>query len=261
MNAAMRIPYSACPLCDATSFTPEATGDCSRHPLYKRPLPPAIKWLRCTSCGHVFTDGYFTPEAAALIFSDIQIGQRVGHNIEALRNVAARMVEKILPYAASGPWLDVGFGNGALLFAAQEFGFTPIGIDVRAENVAALARFGIEGHASDLEGLTLPQPCKVISLADVLEHMPFPKKGLAAVHRLLADDGVALISMPNSETALWRVFNETSTNPYWGEIEHYHNFSRSRLYDLLRETGFEPVRYGVSERYRACMEVIARKAR
>jgi hypothetical protein len=46
-----------------------------------------------------------------------------------------------------------------------------------------------------------------------------------------------------------------------GSIEHYHNFSRSRLYALLRETGFEPVRYGISERYRACMEVIARKAR
>ena len=49
-------------------------------------------------------------------------------------------------------------------------------------------------------------------------------------------------------------------NPYWAEIEHCHNFSRSRLYALLREMGFEPVRYGISERYRACMEVIARKA-
>jgi hypothetical protein len=31
-------------------------------------------------------------------------------------------------------------------------------------------------------------------------------------------------------------------NPYWAEIEHCHNFSRSRLYALLREMGFEPVR-------------------
>jgi hypothetical protein len=30
---------------------------------------------------------------------------------------------------------------------------------------------------------------------------------------------------------------------------------------LLREIGFEPLRYGISERYRACMEVIARKRR
>jgi hypothetical protein len=49
-------------------------------------------------------------------------------------------------------------------------------------------------------------------------------------------------------------------NPYWGEIEHYHNFGRRRLYALLEEHGFEPARYGVSFRYRACMEVIARRS-
>lgn len=171
------------------------------------------------------------------------------------------MVEKVLPYVTAGTWLDVGFGSGALLFAAQEYGFVSVGIDLRADNVAALKKFGIEGYACDLENLTLDRPCHVISLADVLEHMPFPKTGLAAVHRLLADDGIALISMPNSETVLWRVFNDSGTNPYWGELEHYHNFGRSRLYSLLAKMGFEPLKYGVSDRYRVSMEVIARKAR
>lgn len=32
-----------------------------------------------------------------------------------------------------------------------------------------------------------------------------------------------------------------------------------RLYELLEEHGFEPLHYSVSERYRACMEVIARR--
>ncbi len=261
MTDTMRIPFDACPLCESTSFAHEATGDCSRHALYKRELSPRMKWNRCTVCDHIFTEGYFTPEAAALIFSQTQIGQRVGHDIERQRSIAAPMVEKVLPYVTGGIWLDVGFGNGALLFAAQEYGFTPVGADVRADNVAALRKFGIEAHTGDLDSLTLDRRCHVISLADVLEHMPFPKTGLNAVHRLLADDGVALISMPNSETALWRVFNESGTNPYWGELEHYHNFGRSRLYSLLGEMGFEPLKYGVSQRYRACMEVIARKAR
>jgi protein O-GlcNAc transferase len=50
-----------------------------------------------------------------------------------------------------------------------------------------------------------------------------------------------------------------NANPYWGEIEHYHNFSRARLYTLLEEFAFKPQSYGISERYRACMEVIATK--
>ena len=51
--------------------------------------------------------------------------------------------------------------------------------------------------------------------------------------------------------------NEQYLNLYLGELEHYHNFSKSRLYSLLAECGFEAVRYGISERYRVCMVVIA----
>jgi protein O-GlcNAc transferase len=55
-----------------------------------------------------------------------------------------------------------------------------------------------------------------------------------------------LVPMPNTE-------------PYWGEMERYHNFSRTRLYALLQSHGFEPVRHGTSERYWVCMEVVAVK--
>ena len=97
-------------------------------------------------------------------------------------------------------------------------------------------------------------------MADVLEHMPYPKVGLEAAHRLLQPGGVLLVSIPNMGSAVWKAMDDGNANPYWGEIEHYHNFDRERLYALLAEGGFEPVRYGVSHRYRACMEVIAVRA-
>lgn len=96
-------------------------------------------------------------------------------------------------------------------------------------------------------------------MADVLEHVPFPKDCLAAVHKLLNKDGITLISMPNSDSILWQAMNKMNANPYWAEIEHFHNFGKDRLYRLLKECGFEPLRYGISERYRACMEIVARK--
>ena len=96
-------------------------------------------------------------------------------------------------------------------------------------------------------------------MADVLEHMPFPKQGLIAANKLLRTGGVLLVSMPNSENIVWRLTTEQNSNPYWGELEHYHNFGRSRLYRLLEDHGFTAVRYGVSERYRMCMEVVAVK--
>lgn len=62
------------------------------------------------------------------------------------------------------------------------------------------------------------------------------------------------------ESMVWQAKDRQRANPYWAEIEHYHNFGRRRLYALLSEMGFEPVRDGISERYRAGMEVITRKS-
>lgn len=102
-----------------------------------------MNWNHCTACGHVFTEGYFTPEGAALVFSSTNTSQKLGQDLERQRMLAARMVEKVLPYVSDGTWLDVGFGNGALLFTAQEYGFTPVGADLRTENVTQLKALGI----------------------------------------------------------------------------------------------------------------------
>lgn len=169
------------------------------------------------------------------------------------------MVDRVAREGVSaGRWLDVGFGNGSLLCTAHEYGFYPVGLDLRETSVAELSQIGIESHVSDIADYQSGDKFSVISLADVLEHMPFPKSGLQAARRLIKTDGVLFVSLPAMGCALWEFLDAQNINPYWVEIEHYHNFTRQRLYQLLEETGFKPVRYGISERYRACMEVIAR---
>ena len=85
-------------------------------------------------------------------------------------------------------------------------------------------------------------------------------EGLAAARRLLQPGGVLFLSMPHYDCTAWRLLDAANANPYWAELEHFHNFSRRRLHALLEESGFVPVHYNVSERYRVCMEVIARRA-
>ena len=256
-----RIKYEECPLCGSKEFKGFFRTDCSRHPLYHPAISPEMTWCKCSICGHVFTDGYFTSEAADLVFSKTNESQRVGFDLEKQRYVSSTMIEKILPYFESGNWLDIGFGNASLLYTAEEYGFTPVGVDLRRDNVAALASSGIEAHCVDIVDFKEQSGrFSVVSMADVLEHMPFPGQALKAVHSLLHDDGVLFVSMPNSDSALWRGLNNHNANPYWSELEHYHNFGRRSLYKLLEESGFVPVRFGISQRYRVCMEVIARKA-
>ncbi|ACK51223.1 Methyltransferase type 11 [Methylocella silvestris BL2] len=247
----------SCPLCGGHDIPLVLGADCTKHALYQKTLPPVINWRECGDCGHVFTEGWFDAAAAEVVFAKTHPNQTVGHDMERQRPVSARIVASVARRVSSGDWLDVGFGNGSLLFAAEEWGFRPVGLDLRRDNVAMLQSLGYEAHCLSIEALDHRQRYDVISMADVLEHLPFPREGLAAARALLRPGGALFLSMPNMDTMVWRLLHANKVNPYWAEIEHYHNFSRQRLYALLREHGFEPVEYGVSERYRACMEVIA----
>lgn len=241
-------------------------GDCSRHALYQPQLPPEMRWVQCSACRHVFTEGYWTTDALALIFAKTHDNQKPGYDMEGQRPISAEIVDRVVASHGSGwqpadgaGWLDVGFGNGSLLFTAAEYGFRPVGLDLRADSVAAMAAIGIEAHQRDIVDLDVPGGggFAVISMADCLEHMPFPKAGLAAARRLIVDGGALFLSMPNAAAPVWEYLDAKDVNPFWGELEHYHNFTRERLYALLAETGFRPVSYGISKRYRCCMEVVA----
>jgi SAM-dependent methyltransferase len=253
-----RIRFERCPLCEAPGIAVLRTADCSAHPLYHPVIPAVMTWMRCEACGHVFTDGYFAPETEAVLFSRVNKNQQPGWDMDEQRTVSSFIVDRVAQLVGEGAWLDVGFGNAALLFTAQEWGFTPVGVDLRQSSVDALAGFGIEAHCVDITAWDQPGRFSVVSLADVLEHMPFPKRALGAIKRLLKPDGMLFLSMPSYDCALWRKLDSENACPYWSELEHFHNFSRARLYALLEETGFKPLRFNVSLRYRVGMEIVAR---
>jgi protein O-GlcNAc transferase len=252
-----RILYQACPLCEGEDIPVLTEADCTAHPLYHPALPPRMIWRRCGTCAHVFTEGYFSADAEAVLFGRSVADQTVGYQAETQRLVSARIVERVARLVGDGAWLDVGFGNGSLLFTAEEWGYTPVGLDRREDHVRGLRQLGYEAHQAAVDRFEQPGRFSVVSLADVLEHMPFPRTGLAAAHRLLRPGGVLFVSMPNMGCRVWRLLDGAGVNPFWGELEHFHNFTRERLCALLEDTGFKPVGYSVSERYRVGMEILA----
>lgn len=242
----MRTFYTACPLCSSKSFHPHLTAAATKHPLYDERLPKELTWVECEDCLHVFTESYWDAEGCEIIFSKSHANQKFFAGYEQQRYVASDIIEwsEAQP---PGAWLDIGVGNGALALTAKEFGFLVEGMETRPI-VGPL--YGVE-MVSKIESVY-----EVISMMDVLEHVPFPKDLLHQARHHLTSTGILILSMPNSDSPLWKSLGDG--NPYWWEIEHHHNFSRSRLYALLRAFNFTPIKYRVSKRYRACMEVIAR---
>ena len=253
-----RILYQTCPLCESSNFEMIQESDCSDHPSYSKQLPSSMIWNECKDCNHVFINGYFNDNALELIFNSTQSSQEVGNNIEINRPVSAKIIDKITQHKSKGIWLDVGFGNGSLLFTAQEYGFYPVGLDLRNKTVNDMKLSGIECYKSKIEDFNFDKKISVISMADVLEHTFYPKLSLSAAKSLLEKDGIIFLSMPNIDSVIFRIATQQNSNPYWKEIEHFHNFSKERLYKLLDEVGFIPLSYGISERYRMCKEIIAK---
>lgn len=254
-----RVKYNACPLCGSAKIADLRSASCVEAATYNKALCETIRWKKCADCQHIFTEGYFTDEALKVLFQTAQPSQVAGADLERNRAISARMIEKVLPFQDSGLWLDVGFGNGSLLMTADEYGFDTMGLDLRELSVIPMKLLGFDCRVSDICDLELEREAAVISMADVLEHTPYPTRCLEAAHRLLGKGGALFLSMPNADGFAWRMSDMQNRNPYWGEIEHYHNFGRRRLYALLEETGFQPRRYGISERYRMCMEIVAIK--
>ena len=151
-----------------------------------------MQWMDCQDCTHQFVSGYFSEAANELIFSGTHENQKVGFQVEQQRAISARMIEKIIPLKSSGAWLDVGFGNGSLLFTAQEYGFHAIGVDLRQENVKKLKELGIEAYCDFVESIDFTRSISVVSMMDVLEHIPYPKKVLKSI----------LLKMEKSHTKL-----------------------------------------------------------
>lgn len=254
-----RILYKNCPLCESSNISKSVVGDCSKQVLYNPMIPSIMQWMNCNDCQHQFIYGHFSNEALEVIFSKQPENQVVGYRLEEQRHVSARMIEKILPYKSNGVWLDVGFGNGSLLFTAQEYGYEPIGVDLRKDGVIALQSVGIQAHCDLVQNIEFEKSISVVSMMDVLEHIPYPKEVLVAMYSKMDKDGCLLISCPNSESWIWKFMTKQNVNPYFNTIEHYHNFSRTRLGLLLNECGFNVKKYGISERYRSGMEIVAQK--
>lgn len=266
--AAITETYSACPLCGGQEAALLGKVDCTKHVLWHEPLPATLDWLKCGGCGHIFTHSFYTADGLAELFSRANPEQVTVTDWERVRYTWSATVNRVLQtlpdrdllFDGKLRWLDVGCGNGGLVSTAAEFGFEAIGLDTREEAVNKIREMGYPAHCGDLMSVTSDRPFHVISMADVLEHISHPLKTLGRARELLDDRGVLFVSCPNMDSLSWRQIDQSSTNPYWGEIEHHHNFSRSALASALRQAGFRPAGYAVSPRYIACMEVIAVKA-
>src|SRR5579883_1012660 len=140
-----------------------------------------------------------------------------------------RKVLGILQGIQPGNLLDIGSGRGAFLWPLLDrFPFLPVTcvdvLDYRIADILAVRRGGMEQlNALKTDATALPFAARsfdVVTMLEVLEHIPDTQRALAEVCRVA--NRFVVLSVPSKE----------DDNP-----EHIHLFNQQRLQHLLEELG------------------------
>lgn len=189
--------------------------------------------LHRADVGSLYTKDYFVSSRVATGYADYH---RLSRALE--RNAARRLLglERIVRGRRS--LLDIGCGTGEFLHVASRRGWDCTGVEISAYAAEyARTQYGVRVHTGPLEPNLFPERTfSVVSLWDVIEHLPDPAATLALCARLLRPRGILTLSTGDVESLCarlsgrhWHLFNLP---------EHVFFFSARSIRILLRRTGF-----------------------
>ncbi|HAH07965.1 MAG TPA: hypothetical protein DCM05_15815 [Elusimicrobia bacterium] len=139
-----------------------------------------------------------------------------------------------------GTLLDVACGEGRLLLAARERGWTVAGVDFNEDYAAAARGKGLDVEAADAERFLSERPARydAATLFDVLEHAPEPARLLGTLHGALKPGGHLAIAVPNGERPL---LFESNRERYDFPPYHFTRWTAASLSKALEKAGFKVV--------------------
>ena len=210
-----------CPVCTGHSFSPLFTKQ-------------EESFVSCDGCGLMLINP--PPEMQQVEqtydsdYSDHYI-KKADKKLKRCRQWVARVKKR---YQQSGRWLDVGCSAGFVVAAAKQAGFDAFGVEVEAaavryaSGVLKLANVRV----GTLEEQNYPdQHFDVISMYDVIEHVPDLNRVVAELRRIIKPDGVIEIRTPDLRH--WQTPKDLSD---WKEVkpsEHLYYFDAKTLTQLF----------------------------
>jgi len=160
-----------------------------------------------------------------------------------IRKTFARRLHKLEQFVRPGRLLDVGCAAGFFLDEAHKHGWQVQGVDV--SNFAARyarERFGYDVRQGSLLEQDFPKNTyELVTMWDVIEHVPDPKAYIEQVAALLKTGGVIALATPDVDSLPARLTG-TRWVGYKLSEEHVYYFSKRTLSRMLESAGFEIVR-------------------
>ena len=192
----------------------------------------------CGKCGTLFTAGF----PAVGEEKDYESFYAEGRDVAVPEFVLARLDETVSALAgyrtSLNRWLDVGCGTGTQLRAVANGGWNALGTEVAAAAVEMVRAEGLEALLGTIDQLDLPAAgFDVVSVVEVIEHVPDPDALLADAARLLRPGGALYLTTPHGRGLSARLLGVD-----WSVVtppDHLQLFSISGLRAALDRAGLD----------------------
>jgi len=134
--------------------------------------------------------------------------------------------------------LDIGCGTGTFLSIAQEKGWRVSGTELSPQGrEISRQRIGKENVHSNLELFDADATFDIITMWDVIEHIPTPLNELQKIKNLLKPNGLFALTTPNTKAWNKKFFHKKWR--YFIAPEHIVYFNLQNLSTTLEQLGFE----------------------
>ena len=234
--------YTNCPVCEYSEFLNHLTV--TDHMITKE----VFTIVNCNSCGFHFTNPVPSEEVVGNYYKSENYISHSSSNTglinkayNLVRNITLRRKVKLVSRLAQGKeLLDIGAGTGHFLNAAKGASFIVQGLEPD-EDAKKFAKSEFSLSLEDLEEIVKIESNSkdVITMWHVLEHVFHLKRDLSEFVRVLNDDGVFIVAVPNMSS-----WDAKHYGAFWAAYDvprHLYHFQESTIKNLFSQFNLDCV--------------------
>lgn len=162
---------------------------------------------------------------------------------EATRKVRKIQMRKILElikkYKTNCKLLDIGAGSGILVEEAINLGFEAEGVEPSQWLQSKAKELGLPVHLGTTKNINPAYLYDVVTIIDIIEHVPNPIELLIDIHKVLKDDGIVVVSTPDVGSIMAKLCGFK----WWNfKIPHIGYFNKKILNTAFNNCGFKLIK-------------------
>jgi SAM-dependent methyltransferase len=259
IDETLYIPINSCPICgskDSKVIRTETNDFYGKNEIEKIFFIPyekdSVFMQLCQSCDFAYIDRL--PKEAIFyekLYGQINYDYAYEFKYHGKKQIHQDIKCQLKKYCPSGSLLDIGTWCGTLLESLADT-YSVIGCELSHTAANYGRSVGLDIRIGSFEAVGFsPESFDVITIIDVLEHLPNPNDVLKKIHHLLKDGGILYIKVPNGKAQIKKQtllqFLKLSHQGVGINFVHINHFSHQSLQQALESLGFEMMEKGYTK--------------